>query len=103
MATAKRFIVVLAWAEKDGLKETGRFVERDRNYFPEYEFDWKGRAAVWVNGGTCQDVVKAKAHAAQETSYQIYVFTYPTDEPEPLGKAKKSAEEMAAKLELNKR
>ena len=44
------------------------------------------RAVVWVSAGTAADVAKAEAHAATIDGAQV--FTFPTTEPDPIGRSK---------------
>ena len=81
--------IVIARTEKTKMVKTGRTVQRDLNYYPEFEFQDEGHAAIWLNEGNADDLRKACAYAERE-GYKV--FTFPTSEPDPLGKAKKMAE-----------
>lgn len=85
--------IVIAWAEQTALVPTGRHVMRDMNWFPEFRAEWEGKAAMWLNRGTDSDVAKAKRYAASEGRT---VYTFPTDERDPLGKAREAARKAAA-------
>jgi hypothetical protein len=80
--------IVVAWITKTGMEKTGRTVMRDLNYFPEFKATWEGKAAMWKNKGTPEDLAKAKSYASSQ-GYRVY--TFPTSEGDPLGKAKAMA------------
>lgn len=79
------FQIVLASVDVTKLVPTGRNVMRDMNWFPEFRAEAEGKACMWMNKGSAADVAKAEAYAAKEG---WKVFTYPTTERDPLGKAK---------------
>lgn len=89
---AIKMSIVLAWATQTALVPTGRQVERDRNYFPEFRAEWEGKAAMWKRRGTFADLAKAWDHCHKENAtnsdYQMTVYVYPTVERDPLGKAR---------------
>lgn len=59
-----RKIVVYAHVLKDGIRETGRVIEQDRNFFPEIECCLIGRACVWsVDPG---DLESGRRYAEKE-------------------------------------
>jgi hypothetical protein len=86
-------IIVIAYATETKLEPTGNYVMRDRNYFPEFESRWEGKAAVWLNRGTDEDVRKATAYARRE-GYSV--FTFPLSEPDPLRRARERVLEQFA-------
>ena len=90
-ATAK--MIVAAWVENDGMVATGRMERFDGvNYRPEYVPCPKPRALVWLKKGTDADATKAAEfiaaqHAADALAHAV--FTYPTTEKDPLGRARR--------------
>jgi len=45
---------------------------------------------MWKNRGDAKDLAKARAYAAEQSSDRPHrVFTYPTSERDPLGRAKR--------------
>lgn len=58
--------IVIAWATKTALKANGRFIERDRNMFPDFDLAWEGHACVWLNHGTSEDEGKARKYIASD-------------------------------------
>ncbi len=80
--------IVIAWAEKTKIVPAPGFVKRDANLFPATQLDWEGRAAMWTASGTEADLAKAKAFAAREGHT---VYTFPSEESEPLEKAREQA------------
>jgi len=74
---ADNILIVLAWTDTDGIRATGRQVQRDRNWFPEFESCLRGRAVCWLNAGTAADVEAARAYAARCGNDNAQVFTYP--------------------------
>lgn len=81
--------IVIAWATETKLVPTGRTITRDMNYFPEFKTDWEGHAAMWLRKGEEKDIAKAEAYAASE-GHKVY--TFPSTENDPLGKARTMAE-----------
>jgi hypothetical protein len=67
------FTIVIAKAERTKLVPTGQMVMRDRNYFPEFELEWEGKACVWVNEGTREDLRKAEEYACRE-GWTVFCF-----------------------------
>lgn len=80
--------IVIAWAEKTRLVPTGRTVTRDLNSFPEFRTDWEGKAAMWLNSGSDEDLAKARKYAADEGKLVLTFF----NESAPLEKARAYAE-----------
>jgi hypothetical protein len=79
--------IVLAWVVPDF--EVVRERRRDLGERPEMKEIKVPKAVVWLKSGDDADIEKAKAYASKETEYEIAVFTYPTSEKDPLGKAKR--------------
>lgn len=77
--------IVLARCDMGALRDTGRTERRDGNYFPVFEAAKRAVACVWLNKGTAADLARAEAYAKAEG---FTVITFPTNEPDPLGKAK---------------
>lgn len=87
--------IVIARAEMTGLQPTGKQTRFDGvNYRPEFKPAPEAKAAMWTNNGGPEELAKAQAHAEKEG---WKVFTYPTSEKDPLGKAKAAALEAHAK------
>jgi len=82
---ATRYAVMLAWVENTGLRETGRMVLRDANWFPEFEPCLEAKCAAWIYNGTDADVARAREYAAREGRS---VFVYPATEPDPKNRAR---------------
>lgn len=80
--------IVLAKVEMSGLRETGKFVQRDVNWHPEFEAAPEAKAMVWLLKGNASDEVKANSFAETE-GYSI--LTFPISEKDPIGKAKSIA------------
>lgn len=86
--------VVVAWTEMSGLRPTGRMCRPDGvNYRTEYETCLEAKAVVWLNHATPADLARAHAYAANmrvlETDrIKVAVYTFPTWERDPLGKAR---------------
>ena len=80
--------IVIAWAEQTKLVREAGFVTRDMNLFPKFRFDWEGKAAMWLRNGSDADVQKAEAFAHKEGHA---VFTFASDERDPLGQARQKA------------
>jgi hypothetical protein len=55
---------VLAWVEMDGIKQTGKMVRRDLNWFPETVAAMRGHACVWSR--RFSDVARGQEHAKAE-------------------------------------
>jgi hypothetical protein len=77
--------IVLAKVEMTGLRETGKFVRRDMNWFKEFEAAPEAKALVWLLKGNESDEIKANTYAATE-GYSV--LTFPISEKDPIGKAK---------------
>ena len=94
---ADRKTIVLAWVELTGAEKVhGETEWRDgilrtkvRTGVPV------GRAAVWLSSGTSADATKARAHmkSSGAPSHAVWggVFTYPTTERDPQGRARRDA------------
>lgn len=100
---SKMVQIVIAWADTDAvIAKEGRVDLGERHQFRTVIV---GKACMWLNDGTDRDVVFATAYAAgqnEEDDYQdgqyvprattvrkMRVFTYPTTEKDPLGRAKR--------------
>ncbi|HEY6022193.1 MAG TPA: hypothetical protein VIY48_20695 [Candidatus Paceibacterota bacterium] len=90
------FTIVYARAEKTGLEPTGRYVTRDANLFPEFKQAWEARAGIWLNKGTEYDADNARLRLSLE-GYEIFIF--PTNERDPLGRAREAVLARAKKAE----
>lgn len=84
------YTIVVARVEMTGIRKTGRQVMRDRNWFPEIEAAPEAKTCIWLNAGTPDDVESARTFAAKEG---YTVFTYPTDDPDPRGRASREVME----------
>jgi len=78
-------IIVLARMEESGSRETGKFIQRDRNYFPERESFSEPHSLMYINRERKGDLAKAERLAAEE-GYDVVV--YPAGTKKPLEKAK---------------
>ena len=76
--------IVLAYTEEVTVLIRER--RTDLGERPDTRTELQAKAAVWLLAGGADDLRKAKAHAA---SLGWQVFTYPTDEPDQLGRARK--------------
>lgn len=62
--------------------------------FPAFRPEKTALACVWLNLGTDEDLAKAHAYAERENAKRsagegpIQVYTFPTSEPDPLGRSK---------------
>ncbi len=84
--TESKQTIVLARMVDGGVKEHETETEK-RDGILKYKlvFFQIPKALVWLNEGDADDLEKAKAHADKEG---FSVFTYPTSEKDPIGKAK---------------
>lgn len=78
-------VIVLTKVEMTGLRETGRTVWRDANYFPEYEPAPEASALVWSRDA--KSLEGAKAHAKKEG----YVVRILDDSDDVLASARRAA------------
>lgn len=77
--------IVIARVDPEGGAAT--VARRDRYGTPvEFKYAPAARAAIWLNRGDKSDIAKARRHAEKEG---YVVFTYPTSEKDPLGRAKR--------------
>ena len=79
--------IVIAWADMGGMRETGRLIERDRNWFPQFKPCLQGHACMWLNEGTEEDLENAKRYA-RDNAREVFVFN---GEDDPLMKARNLA------------
>lgn len=82
-----RTTIVLAWVLEDF--EVVRERRADLGERPITRRVLVPKAAVWLKRGSAADVLRAQTYADKETGYKIRVFTYPTNERDPLGRAKR--------------
>ena len=85
---------VVAWVTMEGLQKTNRMERFDGyNYRPVFEACEQARALVWLRHAGPVDVAKARAYANQQAAeddvVRAAVYTFPTTERDPLGKAKR--------------
>lgn len=98
-AASERKTIVIAWTEPEAeIEREGRVDLGERHKFL---YVLRGRAAMWRNEGTEEDVHKAEQYAAREnaqlidgvprgdTTQRMRVFVYPTTEKEPLERARR--------------
>ena len=78
-------MIVLARMEETGSRETGKYIKRDRNYFPERESFSEPHALMYINKERKGDLAKAEAFAAKEG---YHVVVYPPGTKKPLEKAR---------------
>ncbi len=78
-------IIALARLELTGLRDTGRTVRLDGNYYPELKHVWQAKALIWLNSGDDNDVHKARIYA-HANNYRV--ITMPLDEKDPIQTAK---------------
>jgi hypothetical protein len=90
--------IVIAWAEKSGIKLNGKTEWRDSILREAYDLVWVGKAIMWVIEGTPAELRKAKEYCAKEKAkdpdyydFDQFVVTYPASEDDPLGKARAAA------------
>jgi len=104
---ADELTIVVAWSDE------GSELEREGRIDIGEHHKWRpiivGKAAVWLRRGKFDDFLKAQAHAEKEETRaanepawargnvpRIWrVFTYPTSEKDPLGKARKEIVKLA--------
>lgn len=92
-----RYTIVIVWTDMDGLRDTGRVERFDGyNYRPVLERCLRARSVIWLNRGTISDVAKAQTYAAQCGEDRASVYTYPTTENDPRGKAEAAVLALAA-------
>jgi hypothetical protein len=84
----EKFTIVLAWAE-DTFVHDGMPYQADLGHAPRMVPCRKTSAAVWLNAGGAADLAKANAYAAADKDKQVYVYTFPCAEKDPLGRARK--------------
>lgn len=86
--------IVTAWVVAEQQFD-GRPFASDLGSKPGMRTVRTGRAAVWLNRGSAEDIDKARAYAARASDeYQIHVFVYPVDELDPLGRARREVLEL---------
>lgn len=90
---AVKIQIVLAWKTiEQRLVRPGRTDLGERSEWTDVETP---HAAVWLRRGDASDVEKATVHAATEKYAaiglvgKVHVFTYPTSEEDPLGRARR--------------
>ena len=88
---AKPRIIVLARMEESELRKTGKYIQRDRNYFPEMESVAEPHSLMYINRERKGDLAKAERVAAAE-GYDVLV--YPAGTKKPLEKAKQHMVEL---------
>lgn len=85
---APMYAIVIAWVTMDGVRLTGRYVDRLQQV-RETVAAPMAKAATWIHGKpNAKDLADAKAHAAKEG---CTVFTFTRDEfdnGDPLGMAR---------------
>jgi hypothetical protein len=86
--------IVIAWADKTGLQETDELELFDGvNWRRKHKVIPEGKACVWLNKGTADDIVKAGQYVADNMAdkghLKMAVYDFPVDETDPLGFAKK--------------
>jgi len=82
--------IVIAWTVPERVKvDDWADVRVDLGERGEFETIDRPRAAMWLIEGTDADVEKAQAHA-RTISESARVFTYASDERDPLGAAKRA-------------
>lgn len=64
-------MIILGRMENTGLRETGKTIERDRNFFPEMESFSEPHAILYCRKELKGDLEKAKAFAKAE-GYKVY-------------------------------
>lgn len=80
--------IVIAWTEVVQVPD-GKPYARDLGALPGLKEETVPHAVVWLLRGRQADVQKAQAHVSSEYPDTGRVFTYPTDEKDPIGQAKK--------------
>lgn len=81
--------IVVAYTDMTGLKNTGRMIQKDLNWFSEFVAVEAPKAAMWLRCGTQDDVSEAEAHMAREHSDTRWaVYTFEKGHRDPLGEAK---------------
>ena len=85
------FQIVIAWTVTEHVYD-GRPYARDLGARPGMRQVRVGKACMWLNRGTTDDLKKAKAYAAVENAM---VFCYPPSERAPLARARREAVEQA--------
>ena len=101
--TVETMMVVLAYTDMTGLRQTGRMVQRDLNWFPEMETVEEPKACVWLRRGTQADLAKASAHMDRDHADKIRraVYALPVNHRDPLGEAKRRIMTQANTTEAN--
>lgn len=91
MTNTKHTTIVLAWVTMTGVRLTGRTLDR-YGLERETEAAPEARACTWLLEGTAEDVAKATAHLSREArdAVRAQVYTYPTSEADPLGRARRA-------------
>jgi hypothetical protein len=99
--------IVIASVEMTGMEKTGKMVQRDYNWFPEFRTAPEVKALVWLHNGSTEDVTKASAYAASTDdaantesptiARRSFVVTFDPSEKDPLGLAKKAALDLYTK------
>ena len=78
--------IVIAWTAED-CRPVGPMARIDLGERTKLEWFPVGRSAMWKNQGTDADVEKARAYAATQDGYRVFV--YPATEPTPLARARR--------------
>ncbi len=91
-ALAQRALRLVALHEYDGepwAADIGAHPGMRRVYVPH--------ALVWLSRGSAEDEARARTYVAEGRGWDIesqrHVYTYPPDEPDPLGRAKRDVME----------
>ena len=86
--------IVIAWVDKTGLQETDEYERFDGvNWSRKFKVIPEGKAAIWLNKGTIEDVARAKEYAKTLDHLRVEVYDLPITEQKPL--------ELARSLVLN--
>lgn len=95
-------IIVIAWADMTGARNTGEYERFDGcNFRPKFAPEPKGYACTWTLDGTEADLANAEAYRAKDLVGQSQfsaVYTFPESEDEPLRKARAQAAAALAAL-----
>jgi hypothetical protein len=87
----KKLTIVIAWVMVEF--EVVKARRTDLGEAPVLKQVLVSKAVMWLNRGTEKDLEKAKVYARSQKDQRIAVFTYPTTERDPLGRAKKEIKE----------
>lgn len=80
--------IVVAWTTQEQ-EFDGRPFARDLGALPGLREVTKPHACVWLNKGSDADIEKAQAFIASDAPDTGRVFVYPTNEKDPLGRARR--------------